>query len=194
MAVGGAVVKGPGEMLKEADEPRKSVDGAFGQQRHQSRDRSGAPSTEDGRGLGVNAPGPTLDQQRYKDRERGLNSPASSSASLEHMADDDESPPWPVGSPPPFRFGDQQSHSFEIYPRHEHRPELGVALGDRTDETLRPPKQNRPELADVFAFPPPDAQQEYDPESAGFGMFSPLSLRGSDHGASVVGAIEDDFG
>lgn len=194
MAVGGAVVKGPGEMLKEVDEPRKSADSAFGRQRYQSRDIPATPSTGSGKRLGVNTAGLALDQQRYKDRDKGLSSPDSSSASLEHIADNDGLPPWPVGSPPPFRFGDHQSHSFDIYPRREHRLELEVGFDDGADETLRPPKQNRPDLVDVFAFPPPAGNQEYDPESAGFGIFSPLSLRGSDHGEPDVGQFEDDFG
>ena len=194
MAVGGAVVKGPDEMLKEVDQQKRCSDCVFGQQRYQSRDSAGVANKADGKRPVADSTTAVINKQRYKDPDRGLSSPASSSASLEHIADDTRAPTWPVGSPPPFRFGDEQAHGFDIYPQWEQRSELDFDLDESTDETVRAPKQSRSDRVDLFFFPPPDGQQEYDPESAGSGIFSPLSLQGSDHAAPDVGPSEDEFG
>lgn len=189
LAVGGAVIKGPGEMLKEAD-----MRAASSRRQSQRRvsitvedDDDIADTSSTSVELQAVSPGSTTSEcRRRHSSKQGLNSPPPSArAILSRELDLDQfSSSPPVSSSPSigsFRFGRGQRFDFTL------DEDMGL---DGGIETLKPRKSARARIEDIFdesTTGTPDqqrrrGQQEYDPASAGFGAFesapsTPDSLR-----------------
>ena len=187
LAVGGAVVKGPGEMLKEADIRAAS---------RRSQPHRQASVSEDDDSVGntsatsvemqpVSPSSVTSECRQRRTKKQGLcsSSPSARALLLHELEEDNTASSPPVSSSPPigsFRFGRGQRFDFTL------DEELSL---DRDTDTLKPSRPARARIDDIFGdvdvgTPPKKLQREYDPESAGMGLFStpstPDSLRDPD--------------
>lgn len=173
LAVGGAVVKGPGEMLKETDKRRASRRSRDLRRTSTASDESDLSSTS---AVSIEmqdmSPRPRSGELRQRRPRRAslVSPPPSARALLARELDADmlsSSPP--VSSSPAFaswRFGRGQRFAFDIDPD-------GVDI-----DTLRPPRAGRINIEDIFDYSNagtptkvPGGDLEYDPESAGLGRF-----------------------
>lgn len=187
LAVGGAVVKGPGEMLKEADMRNASS------RSHEQRRVSLSSQTNDVDDTSTTSvelqpvsPSSTTSEvrQRRPRKQSFCSPPPSARAILSHELDSELFSSSPPASSSPsygsFRFGRGQTFDFTI----GDDPGLDV-------DTLKPRRPGRARVEDFFdeshpATPiktRPRGNREYDPESAGLGAFqstasTPDSLKG----------------
>ena len=175
LAVGGAVVKGPGEMLRDVDE--RGVPSSWPVQRKKTsgEDRNETSPTrrpfDDAafkrRSRPIDLPDST-DTKRLKNRSP---SPPPSARMLLRSRQFSSSPPQASPSPA-FQFGGNQVFEFSS-PCRDH---------DWGDKTLKPSPSKRESLDNLFSSPVTggavngsrDGMREYDPESAGLAFFDPL--------------------
>ena len=201
MAVGGAVVKGPAEMLRDADErvtgsPRKKDSRAKlpCQDDHERFDSPSSPRQHTVQDYGLDA-GEEDDEvmnfnaSQFRSRRKNSNSPPPSARTLlqDHEPIVVEQLPSPLASdspsPAPYQFGSGSNEIFTFDP-----PANDADWGDgEGGDTLKPTTPGRASLDSLFDSPLLRGGQEYDPESAPFaadmGIFSPLSRKSS----AVVG-------
>jgi hypothetical protein len=177
LAVGGAVVKGPAEMLKDVDSRRASrtsrhVRSVSVSSKTSDLSESSAINIE----MQATPPRPDFELRRRRIRRQSFCSPPPSARALlsaELDAGVFSSSPLVSSSPVrgSWRFGRGQSFDFDI-----------LDPQDVDAETLKASKTTRINITDIFDYSIagspvklPNGDQEYDTESAGLGRFRSLA-------------------
>ena len=189
LAVGGAVVQGPGEMMRDVDE--RGIPSSWP---HQDK-----PTSR--RQRDVQSPAhPPFDENAFHGRSRPIDLPSSADCSRRMKGRSPSPPPSarmllrsgqfssspPEASPSPaFQFGNNQVFDFSS-PCRDHD------WGDRGEDTLKPTRSKRASLDNLFSSPLTGGgvflagMREYDPESAGLVFFDPLGDVALDVEAEIV--------
>lgn len=179
LAVGGAMVKGPGEMMRDTDTRRTSR-----RSRHLRHARTSSSDSDLGLASGASvemqdmSPRSTDNELRQRRQRRSslCSPPPSARAVLSAELDAGlftSSPP--VSSSPAvgsFRFGHSQAFDFDMSDPH----------GGVDAETLKPVRPQRINIEDIFDYSNagtptkvPNGDQEYDVESAGLGRLRSMA-------------------